>query len=114
MSDTQGSHRIGGPVPEAYEAQPLAHPSAQSSAQSLVWPSGPDDPGPTAWDPEPALPAPELLGAAPDFPAPDFPALDFPVPAPRGGRRRRPGMSPVELAEADTLAAAPVAPGSGR
>lgn len=91
MSDTQGSHRRGGPLPEAYEAQPLAPSSAQSSVRA----AGTGDPGPTAWDPEPALPAPE-------------------VPAPRGGRRRRPGMSPVELAEADTLVAAPVAPGSGR
>ncbi|MYV74314.1 hypothetical protein GT352_10235, partial [Streptomyces sp. SID1046] len=90
MSDTQGSHRRGGPLPEAYEAQPLAPSSAQSSVRA----AGTGDPGPAAWDPEPALPAPE-------------------VPAPRGGRRRRPGMSPVELAEADTLVAAPVAPGSG-
>ncbi|MER7824419.1 ubiquitin-like domain-containing protein [Streptomyces sp. NPDC096097] len=99
MSDTQGSHRRGGPLPEAYEAQP--------SAPSSVRPAGPDDPGPAAWDPGPALPAPEA-------PAGEFPVPEFPVPAPRGGRRRRPGMSPVELAEADTLAAAPVAPGSGR
>ncbi|PWK70501.1 uncharacterized protein YabE (DUF348 family) [Streptomyces sp. CG 926] len=99
MSDTQGSHRRGGPLPEAYEAQP--------SAPSSVRPAGPDDPGPAAWDPEPALRAPEA-------PAAEFPVPEFPVPAPRGGRRRRPGMSPVELAEADTLAAAPVAPGSGR
>lgn len=91
MSDTQGSHRRGGPLPEAYEAQPLA----PSVARSSVRPAGTGDPGPAAWDPEPAPPGPE-------------------VPAPRGGRRRRPGMSPVELAEADTLAAAPVAPGSGR
>ncbi|MEY2275709.1 hypothetical protein AB8A24_42955, partial [Streptomyces sp. BF23-19] len=95
MSDTQGSHRRGGPLPEAYEAQPLA----PSLARSSVRPAGTGDPGPAAWDPEPALPEPAL-------PAPE-------VPAPRGGRRRRPGMSPIELAEADTLAA-PVAPGSGR
>ncbi|MFD9480793.1 hypothetical protein ACFWBL_29200, partial [Streptomyces nojiriensis] len=96
MSDTQGSHRRGGPVPEAYEAQPLAQP--------VAWPSGTGDPGPTAWDPEPLAQAP---GQAP-APAP------APVPAPRGGRRRRAGLSPAELSEADTLAAAPVAPGSGR
>ncbi|MFD5415661.1 hypothetical protein ACFWI7_38140, partial [Streptomyces nojiriensis] len=90
MSDTQGSHRRGGPVPEAYEAQPLSVPAA--------WPAGTGDPGPAAWDPEPP------------FPVPGPP----PVPAPRGGRRRRAGMSPAVLSEADTLAAAPVAPGPGR
>ncbi|MFJ7592025.1 ubiquitin-like domain-containing protein [Streptomyces sp. NPDC097617] len=74
MSDTQGSHRRGGPVPEAYEAQPLA------------WPAGSGDPVPAPWDPRPA------------------------VPVPRGGRRRRAALSPAELAEADTLAAAPAAP----
>ncbi|MET9687607.1 ubiquitin-like domain-containing protein [Streptomyces sp. NPDC006514] len=88
MSDTQGSHRRGGPVPEAYEAQPLAQ---------SAWPAGGGGPGPAAWDPEPPVPGPVS-----------------PVPAPRGGRRRRPAMSPVELSEADTLAAAPVAPGPGR
>ncbi len=107
MSDTQGSHRRGDPLPEAYEAQPLAQSLASSLASSAVRPAGPGDPGPAAWDPEPALPAPET-------PAAEFPVPEFPVPPPRGGRRRRPGMSPVELAEADTLAAAPVAPGSGR
>ncbi|MFD9259711.1 hypothetical protein, partial [Streptomyces sp. NPDC059538] len=80
MSDTQGSHRRGGPVPEAYEAQPLA------------WPAGTGDPGPAAWDPE--TDAWDLEPAAWD-PEPA-------VPAPRGGRRRRAAMSPVELAEADT------------
>ncbi|MFF4449430.1 ubiquitin-like domain-containing protein [Streptomyces sp. NPDC001502] len=90
MSDTQGSHRRGGPVPEAYEAQPLAQP--------VAWPSGTGDPGPAAWDPESQAQAP----------------VPAPVPAPRGGRRRRAGLSPAELSEADTLAAAPVAPGSGR
>ncbi|WP_327262855.1 ubiquitin-like domain-containing protein [Streptomyces sp. NBC_01232] len=86
MSDTQGSHRRGGPVPEAYEAQAYEAYEAGPPAR----PSGPGDPGPAAWDPEPA------------------------VPAPRGGRRRRTGMSPLELSEADTLAGAPAAPGPGR
>ncbi|WP_327384939.1 ubiquitin-like domain-containing protein [Streptomyces sp. NBC_01207] len=93
MSDTQGSHRRGGPVPEAYEAQPLA----QSLAQPPVWPAGAGGPGPAGWGPEPPVPGPVT-----------------PVPAPRGGRRRRPAVSPAELSEADTLAAAPLAPGPGR
>ncbi|GGR89614.1 hypothetical protein Snoj_62970 [Streptomyces nojiriensis] len=94
MSDTQGSHRRGGSVPEAYEAQPLSVPAARAA--------GTGDPGPAAWHPEPPVPGPTTVPAPP------------PVPGPRGGRRRRAGMSPAELSEADTLAAAPVAPGPGR
>ncbi|MER6450749.1 ubiquitin-like domain-containing protein [Streptomyces venezuelae] len=96
MSDTQGSHRRGGPVPEAYEAQPLAQPSAPP----VGWPPGTGDPGPAAWDPEHPDTAPVPVPGA--------------VPAPRGGRRRRAGLSPAELSEADTLAGAPAAPGPGR
>ncbi|CAM5387880.1 hypothetical protein GCM10010343_45810 [Streptomyces avidinii] len=92
MSDTQGSHRRGGPVPEAYEAQPMA------------WPVGTGDPGPAVRDPEPAVRDRE----------PEVRDLEPAVPAPRGGRRRRPTMSPAELALADTLAAVPPAPGPGR
>ncbi|MFF4424237.1 ubiquitin-like domain-containing protein [Streptomyces sp. NPDC001549] len=102
MSDTQGSHRRGGPVPEAYEAQPLAQP--------VAWPSGTGDPGPAAWDPEPPVPAPAPVRVSAPVPVP----APTPVPAPRGGRRRRAGLSPAELSQADTLAAVPVAPGSGR
>ncbi|KOU34611.1 hypothetical protein ADK51_06900, partial [Streptomyces sp. WM6368] len=66
----------------------------------MAWPAGTGDPGPAAWDPE--TDAWDLEPAAWD-PEPA-------VPAPRGGRRRRAAMSPAELAEADTLAATPVAP----
>ncbi|MGZ9931394.1 ubiquitin-like domain-containing protein [Streptomyces sp. NC-S4] len=96
MSDTQGSHRRGGPVPEAYEAY-----GAQHSSVPAAWPAGTGDPGPAAWYPQPPVPGP------PPVPVPG------PVPGPRGGRRRA-GPSPAELSEADTLAAAPVAPGPGR
>ncbi|MFB7267021.1 histidinol-phosphate aminotransferase family protein, partial [Streptomyces nojiriensis] len=50
MSDTQGSHRRGGSVPEAYEAQPLSVPAARAA--------GTGDPGPAAWHPEPQGPVP--------------------------------------------------------
>ncbi|MFJ3975188.1 ubiquitin-like domain-containing protein [Streptomyces sp. NPDC090021] len=88
MSDTQGSHRRGAPVPGAYGGAPPARPAR------------PADPGPSSWDTEPALPVPP--------PAP--------VPAPRAedrraGRRRR-------AADADGRDGArsepAAAPGTGR
>ncbi|XKJ38447.1 ubiquitin-like domain-containing protein [Streptomyces sp. 147326] len=107
MSDTQGSHRRAGPVPEAYGAEPPA------------WTAGTADPGATLRDPDPGVPGPRAGSRR------------------AGRRRRgadtatgpgRPGRTPAELAElaavaelaelvelarlseADTLAA----PGSGR
>ncbi|MFE6839319.1 hypothetical protein ACFVFI_31380, partial [Streptomyces sp. NPDC057705] len=46
MSDTQGSHRRAGPVPETYGAEPPARTA------------GPADPGATLRDPDPGFPAP--------------------------------------------------------
>ncbi|MEU7607562.1 hypothetical protein AB0B44_43340, partial [Streptomyces sp. NPDC041003] len=46
MSDTQGSHRRAGPVPEAYGAEPQA------------WTAGTADPGATLRDPDPGVPGP--------------------------------------------------------
>ncbi|MFE1831920.1 hypothetical protein ACFXAG_35775, partial [Streptomyces yangpuensis] len=62
MSDTQGSHRRGAPVPEAYGGGPQARPAR------------PADPGPSSWDTEPALPVPMPAPRAEDR---------------RAGRRRR-------------------------
>ncbi|WP_276615821.1 ubiquitin-like domain-containing protein [Streptomyces sp. A0592] len=59
MSDTQGSHRRGAPVPEAYGGEAPAWPTWHA------WPAddgpaddGPVDAGPSSWETEPALPLP--------------------------------------------------------
>ncbi|MFB7183600.1 hypothetical protein ACFCYI_38560, partial [Streptomyces sp. NPDC056257] len=89
MSDTQGSHRRGGPLPEAYGAEPQA------------WTAGTGDPGDTLRDPDPD-PDPGVPGPRPG--------------SRRAGRRRRtadtatgPGLhgagTPAELAELAGLAA---------
>lgn len=119
MSDTQGSHRRGGPVgpvPEAYPAPPTRH-----DAVPEPWdpePPGPPGAAPVAErEPEPAWPAP---WPAPAWPAPvadpgpagpvDAAALPGApvsgVPAPRSARRRRspePEWTRVRDRGADTL-----------
>ncbi|MER6319619.1 hypothetical protein ABT237_38590, partial [Streptomyces sp. NPDC001581] len=79
MSDTQGSHRRGGPVPEVYGAEPQA------------WTAGTGEPGDTLRDPDPD-------------PDPGVPA---PRPGSRraGRRRRADAATPAELAELAGLAA---------
>lgn len=93
MSDTQGSHRRGAPVPEAYGGEAPAWPTwhawpaddgpAGDGAVDPAWPdAGPVDTGPSSWDTVPAVP----------------------LPAPRAeerraGRRRRPAPHPAARAD---------------
>ncbi|MGW6945169.1 RNA polymerase sigma factor SigF, partial [Streptomyces xanthophaeus] len=93
MSDTQGSHRRGGPVPGPYEDQPAA-----------------GAPG----EPEPAVPAPRGGRRARGRTAADAPAAYAPPappapPAPRGTGRRRGGADP---APAPGTEDAPTLPGT--
>ncbi|MFE1898760.1 ubiquitin-like domain-containing protein [Streptomyces yangpuensis] len=106
MSDTQGSHRRGAPVPEAYGGEPQARPAR------------PADPGPSSWDTEPALPVPLPAPRAEDRRAgrrrraADAGGRDGerpePAAAPGTGRRRAPAPT-----RTPTLAD-PVAPAPGR
>ncbi|MEU5150535.1 ubiquitin-like domain-containing protein [Streptomyces yangpuensis] len=79
MSDTQGSHRRGAPVPEAYGGEPPARST---------------DPGLSSWDTEPALAVP--------VPVPGPRAEDR-----RAGRRRRAADAEVRDGERPGPAAAP-------
>ncbi|MFD6111830.1 ubiquitin-like domain-containing protein [Streptomyces yangpuensis] len=79
MSDTQGSHRRGAPVPEAYGGEPPARSA---------------DPGLSSWDTEPALAVP--------VPVPGPRAEDR-----RAGRRRRAADAEVRDGERPGPAAAP-------
>lgn len=98
MSDTQGSHRRGGRVPEAYGTEPAA------------WPAGTDDPG-ALWDPEHPLWDPEhpLWDPAPVLrdPQPVLGDSESGVPGPRGGRRRRGAGAPGGLPAFDEAATLP-------
>ncbi|MEU9145879.1 ubiquitin-like domain-containing protein [Streptomyces sp. NPDC048349] len=130
MSDTQGSHRRGGPVPGAY-----GDPGAYEG------PGAYEDPGP----PDPGVPGPRRAGrrrarqggraaGRPDPEAPTVPAVAATAPgygpgggaaaavAAGSGRRRAPAPAPVALlpepAAAPAFAPGPAspasAPGTGR
>ncbi|MFD3542496.1 hypothetical protein ACFWUQ_23810, partial [Streptomyces sp. NPDC058662] len=60
MSDTQGSHRRGGPVPGAYEAESPAGPDTRAHSATATAPGLPDAPAP-AGAPGPGVPAPRGL-----------------------------------------------------
>ncbi|MGW2270689.1 ubiquitin-like domain-containing protein [Streptomyces yangpuensis] len=100
MSDTQGSHRRGAPVPEAYGGEPPARPA---------------DPGPSSWETEPALAVPLPGPRAEDRRAgrrrrtADAEGRDGerpgPAAAPGTGRRRAPAPTRTPtLADAGALA----------
>ncbi|MFE7187451.1 hypothetical protein ACFU80_35905, partial [Streptomyces erythrochromogenes] len=118
MSDTQGSHRRGAPVPEAYGGEAPAWPTWHA------WPAddgpagdGPADPGlrgpgPAALvavDPGPADPGPVDPGRPDPGPVDTGPSSwdtvpAVPLPAPRAeerraGRRRRPSPHPAARAD---------------
>lgn len=89
MSDTQGSHRRGGPVPEAYEDEPTGRPA-----------------GP--WDPaEPDAPAGRRRREAPAAAVTLPGAVTIPAPAAEPGTGRRRGAG-------EPAAAAAAPSGSGR
>ncbi|MEU9162667.1 ubiquitin-like domain-containing protein [Streptomyces sp. NPDC048424] len=111
MSDTQGSHRRGGPVPEVYGAEPQ------------VWTAGTGDPGDTLRDPDPGVPAPRpgsrragrRRRAADTAPGPGLHGSGTPAEfAELAGLAALEELAELaeraRLSEADTLAA----PGSGR
>ncbi|WP_412077777.1 ubiquitin-like domain-containing protein [Streptomyces xanthophaeus] len=107
MSDTQGSHRRGGPVPGSYGAGQPDWPPTLPDPGPMAWPAA--DPGPLAWpaaDPGPltwpaADPGPLAWSAAEAAAGDTEPG----VPAPRASRRRARGPEPQPAA---------AAPGTGR
>ncbi|MGW6616553.1 ubiquitin-like domain-containing protein [Streptomyces erythrochromogenes] len=105
MSDTQGSHRRGAPVPEAYGGEAPAWPTWHA------WPAddGPADGGvagtgvPGLTDPGPAGPGPVDTAPVDTGPSSWDTEPAFPLPAPRAeerraGRRRRPAPHPAARA----------------
>ncbi|MER6196926.1 ubiquitin-like domain-containing protein [Streptomyces sp. NPDC001586] len=133
MSDTQGSHRRGGPVPEVYGAEPQA------------WTAGTGEPGDTLRDPDPdpdpGVPAPrpgsrragrrrradaatpaeraELAGLAALEELAELADLARrseadTLAAPGSGRRRAASPAGAAVAPAPTAPAAPAVPGTGR
>ncbi|MFE0580410.1 ubiquitin-like domain-containing protein [Streptomyces sp. NPDC058874] len=109
MSDTQGSHLRGAPVPDGYGGGSPAWPAWP------VWPAaeagpvgpapgdpgpvdaGPVDAGPSSWETEPAVPLPAPRAEDQDGEGP------VPVPAPGTGRRRAPTPTPT-IADVGALA----------
>ncbi|MEW2136756.1 ubiquitin-like domain-containing protein [Streptomyces sp. NPDC005409] len=110
MSDTQGSHRRGGPAPEAYEdpgAPEPGVPAPRRAGRRRARRGG----QPTPW-PDPQAPTVTAVTAVPVGAAGDAAAVGVPG-AGSGRRRAAPPAAPLPAPSAPSASLSP-APGSGR